>query len=233
LDLCEGEEFNQRFVNALSDGFIKAFNISQKEKVKNMIRQEMLKGASNTSEGFKKLCDKINKKVNDEFYDDRIFCLSEKNDNLLMWAHYSDNHKGAVIKLKCLHGDYALSAAQKVIYSNDMPKLTIENIIKDYFSSEQFVVKKIITEMLLTKSIDWQHESEWRVILLKQNPNAEFDLRSISAEEIEAVYLGCRISDDDKKEIITIIKEKLQHVKVYNAMKNDSRFKIDFTELKI
>ena len=118
LDACEGENFNQRFVNALSDGFIKAFNISHNEKNKNMIRQEMLKGASNTSEGLKKLCDEINKKINDEFYDDRIFCLSEKNDNLLMWAHYSDNHKGAVIKLKCLHGDYALSASQKVIYSN-------------------------------------------------------------------------------------------------------------------
>lgn len=233
LDVCKGEEFNQRFANAISDESMKAFNISQNEKVKNMIIKDMLKDASNASKEFGKLFDEINKKINGEFYYDRIFCLSEKNDNLLMWAHYSDNHKGAVIKLKCLHSDCVFSAAQEVIYSEDMPKLTIEDMTKEYFSSKPFVVKKIINEMLLTKSIDWKHESEWRVILLKQNLNAEFDLRGISAEEIEAVYLGCKMSDENKKKIITIIKEKLQHVKVYNAMKNDSQFKIDFTELEI
>lgn len=232
LDVSRGKRFNQRFANVFSDEFMKAFNNSQNEKDKEMIRNEILKDASNASEVYERIFDEINNKI-EAFDSDRILYLSEKNDNLLMWAHYSDNHKGAVIKLKCLHGDYALSAAQKVIYSYDMPKLTIEDMTKDHFASEPFVIKKIIKEMLLTKSIDWQHESEWRVFLLRQNPDAEFDLRGISAEEIEAVYLGCKMSDENKKAIITIIKEKLQHVKVYNAIKNDSQFKIDFAELKI
>lgn len=231
LDVCKGEEFNQRFATAFSDEVMKAFNISQNEKAKNIIIKEMLKDASTAAEKFKEIFDELNKNINEKFYYDRIFCLSEKNDNLLMWAHYSDNHKGAVIKLKCLTGDYALQAAQKVNYSYDMPKLTVEEITKDHFSYEPFVINKIIKEMLLTKSIDWEHENEWRVILLKLDPNAEFDLRGISAEEIEAIYLGCKMSDENKRKIITIIKEKLQHVKVYKAMKNDFQFKIDFVEL--
>ena len=32
----------------------------------------------------------------------RIFSVSIKNDNILMWSHYSQNHTGVVFKLKVL-----------------------------------------------------------------------------------------------------------------------------------
>lgn len=30
-------------------------------------------------------------------------CLSAKNDNILMWSHYANNHKGIVLKLYKAH----------------------------------------------------------------------------------------------------------------------------------
>ncbi len=150
-----------------------------------------------------------------------------------MWAHYSDNHKGAVIQFKCLAGNHTLSVAQNVIYSIDMPKLTVEDMVKTYTSAENHIENKIINEILLTKSIDWEYEDEWRVILKKLNPSAESDIRGICPEEIDAIYLGCEILPEDEEKIISIKKEKLNHVKIYKSQKNKSQFKLDFIKLDV
>jgi len=59
----------------------------------------------------------------------KILCLSEMPDNLLMWAHYAENHTGAVIELSYLEeGTYASTwgAAKPVRYGADMPRLADE-----------------------------------------------------------------------------------------------------------
>jgi hypothetical protein len=32
----------------------------------------------------------------------KVLCLSERNDSLLMWSHYADQHRGIVCRLACL-----------------------------------------------------------------------------------------------------------------------------------
>lgn len=34
------------------------------------------------------------------FQDNFVFCVTEKHDNLLMWSHYAEEHKGMVFKIK-------------------------------------------------------------------------------------------------------------------------------------
>ena len=52
----------------------------------------------------------------------RVYCVSETHDDILMWSHYSDCHKGAVIKHKCLaEHDRAICAAVPIEYDTDIP----------------------------------------------------------------------------------------------------------------
>ena len=32
----------------------------------------------------------------------RMLCVTEEHDNLLMWAHYANNHTGAVLELRVM-----------------------------------------------------------------------------------------------------------------------------------
>jgi hypothetical protein len=126
----------------------------------------------------------VNEKISDFIKDDRIFCVSEKMDNLLMWAHYSDEHKGAVIQFKCIpEKGTALCAAKPVIYSHRVPLLTVE----DFFKGEQAIKEYIINGVLLTKSKDWEYEKEWRVILMNQHQYGDYDLRDIFESELSAI----------------------------------------------
>ncbi len=42
---------------------------------------------------------RFNETTREALSDISIFCITEEYDNLLMWAHYAENHKGGVIKL--------------------------------------------------------------------------------------------------------------------------------------
>lgn len=169
----------------------------------------------------------INKKIIEFAESDRLFCVSEKKDNLLMWAHYANAHQGAVIQFRCIpEENTGLCAAKPVRYSDKLPLLTIE----DFLKGDQAICEYILNEMLLTKSRDWEYESEWRVILDKQDLNKDYDLRGIFEDELEAVYLGCRMSQGDKKKIIDITKTKHKMMKIFESFKDKQKFKLIFKE---
>ncbi len=54
----------------------------------------------------------------------------------------------------------------------------------------------------------------------------------ILPEEIDSIILGCRTSEEDKEEILELLKKKdHKHTKVLQVRKHDSRFALDFDEI--
>lgn len=74
-------------------------------------------GIQNTKNSY----DQIKNQWSEFIPDFRILCLSEIPDNLLMWSHYSDSHKGAVIELQSIDElDSPWLASQPVTYQKKM-----------------------------------------------------------------------------------------------------------------
>lgn len=109
-----------------------------------------------------------------------IFCFSEKCDSLLMWGHYADEHKGICIgyNLKNLIENYD---CLPVIYNKQMPQ------IKDI----DFNSPETLYECILTKSVDWKYEYEWRIIKIDKNSNGKSG-NLIPFIEPDAIYMGTR-----------------------------------------
>ncbi len=163
--------------------------------------------------------------------DDRIFCVVENYDNLLMWAHYADCHKGAVIKLRCIPElDTPMCAATPIIYSERMP---VRSIIEDYYHRAPDDPLELVQKLFYIKSADWSYEKEWRVVLgTTGNSGENYDMNSIHKEEIEAIYLGCKMTDLYRNKILEIVNTAMQHVTVFQARKNQKYFKLDFSQIK-
>ena len=81
-----------------------------------------------------------------------VYCVTTKPDNLLMWAHYADNHRGICLEFS---GAMALTVGipMKVQYSDK--RTPIEMYRKQSNALEL---------ALCTKSSDWEYEDEWRII---------------------------------------------------------------------
>lgn len=165
--------------------------------------------------------------------DNFVFCVTEEFDNLLMWSHYADEHKGLVFKIKCIEQrESLLCAALKVNYSDKYPSFgTIDNWI-EFISSGQFSdLNKSYNELITTKSTDWKYENEWRMIFPRVEDSGKASvLLNFHPEEIEAIFLGCRMSDKDKSLLLGLVRSQYPWAKIFQARKSETEFRIHFSE---
>ena len=55
---------------------------------------------------------------------------------------------------------------------------------------------------------------------------------AIHPEEIGEIILGCRISEEDRTEILCLLKANFPHANVTQAKKNPTLFKLDFEKVE-
>lgn len=137
-----------------------------------------------------------------------ICTLSEINDDILMWAHYSDSHKGICIEFTpttSVHLKWFENAVP-VTYQKEFP------LVQYYESSERPSEKDALTAMA-TKSVHWCYEKEWR--LLRAKPGCH----ELPGGVISAVITGCAIS--------------MEHTRLVHEWVALSRSKIDFYSARI
>ena len=179
----------------------------------------------------------VHKEIRDLLGDICVFCISEIPDNLLMWSHYSDSHKGAVIKFKCLpEKDTALCAATQVKYQQDMPVwASLDEWINSNFGGEPLSKRKYLDSITATKSNAWKYEKEWRVISSFRTPievQRGYADYSIYPKEIVELILGCRMSEIDRAEILALTASMYSHVSLFQAAVHSKRFELVFNLIK-
>jgi len=162
----------------------------------------------------------------------RLFCVAEEHDDLLMWAHYAHGHTGAVIRLRCIPElDTALCAALPVTYADNLPVL---GELEQWVRQMAGLVKQepghdIFVRFVCTKSRHWSYEKEWRALsAAKPGHPPGYEMFKLWPQEIDTVYLGCRMDHEMKKAILGRIRGELSHVRVFEGTRSDSRFSLDF-----
>lgn len=137
-----------------------------------------------------------------------VSCFSSEPDNILMWSHYADKHKGFCIEYNLRKStDYAfLVSLLPVIYSSHRPTIprglvtTLFDVSKREESTEALICAA------LTKSKAWEYEKEWRFTYY--DSTNRFSNRKFPIDCISKVILGCKTAPQYKDEIKGICKSK-------------------------
>lgn len=177
----------------------------------------------------------------------RILCLAEDQKNLLMWAHYAQDHTGVVIKFKCIPElDAPFMAARKVNYSCTPPVIAELNDYVQYLTGQSpdlIDYQASFFKLFLTKSTHWCYEQEWRVFIPPfnmENPSIKkddkgkeilFDLIPFHPQELHSIYFGCKILKKDQYNIMEYLKDDMEHVKKYDSIRSNMEYKLDFEEI--
>ena len=105
----------------------------------------------------------------EEKFEPFFHSLTTHNDNLLMWSHYSDSHKGFCIEYNNMKNSHDEFDMQKVSYQENIPKINTRNVVdnpnlsdSDNIVELHIIIKKFI-EAYYIKSQDWKYENEWRL----------------------------------------------------------------------
>jgi hypothetical protein len=166
-----------------------------------------------------------------------LLSVSKTARNTVMWAHYADKHKGAVIGIDF---DIFFPETQKargiwldpVKYSEQRPTI---NILTDFKGSPEAYLKAIFT-----KSNEWRYEQEFRAVLahgdtdfkkLEQQGLAcfrEFNGKKtwflrLNPESIKEIIFGLFTEESLKLAIRKLVERpELQHVKLYQTEESET-----------
>jgi Protein of unknown function (DUF2971) len=147
-------------------------------------------------------------------------------DDLLMWAHYADSHRGVVIEFDAnkLVGQILWRSADFFGEANRVQYSELWPTINFYTETSWQQVNKL----LLTKSIHWKYEQEWRIVVKDRrlSPKLQF-----APEFMTAIYLGCRISDCDRKAILNCVAARAPTVPVFDSKPSANKYGLEFVPI--
>lgn len=162
----------------------------------------------------------------------RILCLSAIHDNMLMWSHYSDSHKGVVLEFRCTDNSSVWWMAQPVRYQDAPPTLaTKEQWVKSITRQAPLDTYdwQLYEPLTLTKTKAWEHEREWRIVnFMREGESGLYADYHFNARELSSVYLGCEIMNEDATDVLSLLKYDLAHVTVWRGRKSERERRVCF-----
>jgi hypothetical protein len=184
---------------------LKEIEDSEIELVKGF---ELLKKQYPKVKDYKKIYREIIKTYQEWVKNYGVSCFSELNNNMLMWAHYANNHHGL-----CLGFDVGDNPEDlgyyKVNYLNEYPEIDFEQVYH----------KDGLLKILWSKSKDWEYEKEWRIIMMEGDKSYSYK------SELVDVIFGFRTPKDDISFVESILKDK--NVNFFQTQINPTKYKID------
>lgn len=173
-----------------------------------------------------------------------LLCLTEKPDNLLMWAHYANSHTGLVFEFNEKHSFFNRAekpkelgrCLHKIAYVKTRP----QRILFGPQMDEDDFLAGWAKDIFFSKSEHWSYEEEWRMIeylrdckqVIKDQPH-DTCLFPVPLECIMRVIFGCKTSDDVKSLVRHAIAADPQchHIRVSQAIIDDKEYALKFHDV--
>jgi hypothetical protein len=144
-----------------------------------------------------------------------IFSLVKEWNSELLWAHYSDSHRGFCIEYDIERLQQSIATSNRLIkvnYADATPPLS-------YFKMKSSGSEYLDGILSGTKSRAWKYEKEYRLVT---DASGRF---SHAVDAIRSVTFGMRCSSDKMKELLSVIKGR--GYDVYHAYMYREHFRID------
>lgn len=160
----------------------------------------------------------------------RILCLTSSYRNRLMWAHYADSHKGVCLTIEVpddivypvfytKYRVYTNTNLDRLVQRKNLKRRVKKNVVKEY---EMDTAKKLG----YVKDSTWAYENEYRVVFYKKESNL-LEPENFLKVKITNVYLGAFISNENKKRIKELCKDKKIPIKMVTFLDNSYSIKIN------
>ena len=156
----------------------------------------------------------------------RVFCMSIHPHSHLMWSHYGDKHQGVCLEFSVKNSLFC--GALKIQYIKKYP------IFKLYEQNKFENIKPLIS-----KSIIWRYENEFRLITSElpytfpNTPSSENGFVSLPNNALKSVILGCQMTDANKDIVRSLILNSGFNVELKEARIIQNRYELEIHHLKI
>lgn len=152
----------------------------------------------------------------------QISCFSRTPNEPLMWSHYADKHYGVCYCFdedELMFYDGFASHFGDIIYSSHLPEIYFkeDNNTEEHWNRE-------LHRVLMTKSLSWVYEKEYRIIRKKNITN------TFRSQSLKAIIIGHNAVIWNKTRIFELIakanESRDQKIEIYYACLSTRNFEI-------
>lgn len=145
-----------------------------------------------------------------------ICSFSRTKDNILMWSHYANSHRGICLEFDITEDYEFFTLPINIKYEEFYPEIDVSKTRNN-----------IGEKLLSTKYKGWQYEQEVRIY---KNAPGKY---KFNPKSLKAVYFGCKVEDkiDELCEFIRGI-GCFDHVEFYKGEMSKTKYKIEFNKYK-
>jgi Protein of unknown function (DUF2971) len=184
--------------------------LNYKQRKKRL--EEMSVKLAQRPNGLRKVVDTAQEQVISQY---GVACFSETPKSILMWSHYSAQHRGACLMFETSRDVKVWFRALALVYSEAYPLLEWRN------SDEAADSKAIVS-----KFIDWAYERERRIVAL----NAANHYLRFNGESLTGVVLGCKADQPVVEAIQALAEERtgagLPPLKLFRAVQSETKYEL-------
>lgn len=137
-----------------------------------------------------------------------VFCASEKNNDVLMWAHYADSHRGICLEFNGNSG--IMRRAKKVAYDNSRPTVRLFDAVHN--STTQMM------NATLAKSLHWEYEKEWRIV----HPNPGF--LPFDPDDLTGVIFGAATDEQTVATVVESVARSQSQLQLYRSVPDPNNY---------
>ncbi|HUH38526.1 MAG TPA: hypothetical protein VL027_11345 [Spongiibacteraceae bacterium] len=166
----------------------------------------------------------------------RMACFSERHQLLPCWQRFADEHRGLALRFAC-GDDTALGRPHRVHYSASPPHIThLREQVEIMLGRQAPLSTADFRDKLLTKGRYQQAEAELRCLVREpgaggDDPELWYADRSFPAPELNAVFLGVRMTPRDRVLIARLVAEKYPRARLYQAECASGRYELEFRQV--
>lgn len=166
---------------------------------------------------------KITKLVENRGYG--VACLTESENDFLMWSHYSQGHTGSRIAFNTDHDFFKVFIEKGLFASVKYCDARVAIHLDDFSHSA-------LLSAMFTKRSGWRDEKEWRVVIPRAdryNDLGKHGVAFLPPECIASIVLGAKASPNimlEAKEYVKLHK----HIQLGFAKFHHEDFKIDYVD---
>ncbi len=147
-----------------------------------------------------------------------LACFSSKKDDILMWAHYADGHRGFCLEFDTKREPF--NKALEVFYKESFPKMKTVRLLLD----EKY---KPFENTIQTKYTQWEYEKEWRILHKESRMSYTYPKDSLTG-----VYLGSAMEFPHIEIIALILQGQNDNIQLYKGKRSEDKFSIKFEPVK-
>jgi hypothetical protein len=167
-----------------------------------------------SSDAMKQVFEQLRIKQHEKLRKFGVCCFTEACDNIVMWTHYADNHRGICLLFST---DYKFfNNIKDVQYVPRRPQMPL-------FERKD---PARLFELTRTKLEMWSHEKEWRLFRQHRERNYKYP-----ASALCGVIFGCRCTASDRDLVARLAQDR--KVTYYEARMSQYEYELEVVEIQL